>query len=642
MYGKIQLSHPEPIVVNSFCTLVFKYTVGKAEWREGGRIYICDRHDSDWSYIQTSDPTAEGYTSVVASGKARFRTRYDYWYQMAWHPWQHIFEAILLEGEMKEGDQITITYGDTSKGGPGIRAQSFVEPNFRFRVFVDPEGKGEFHELEDDSLAFPIVAGPWTSIETVCPSNPHTGTPGRIQVRALDQYGNTAKLPEGEMFFLSEKGHRIDLAIKDGRRGWIEIPGEQVLRDIRNPQRLHLCFPEKNYESISNPVVSFSEEKVGLFWGDIHGQSYVCDGTRSPEDLLLFAREEARLDFAAVTSHDCCLQNGEEDYQVCVEAANRAYVPREFTTFVGMEWSGPSKYGGDHNIYFRGEKGKFFNSGHIINQIRNGALKRSTIPPWARQWMFEDTPYKDLKSVYAELSSKEAMVIPHGGGRIANLEYHHPLLELVIEVFSCHESFESLACESLMRGYRMGFIGGSDDHRGALGDSHPTWRAEQVRFTEHGGLAAVYAERCTRDSIWKAFQKKSVYATTGARIILSFSINQAKMGQSIAYQDAQIGRCVHIEVHGTTYIRQIELWRNGGIFRIWRGRSLDKEIEFADEEPLNNINWPTHTLWGTPVQPVQVASGVPVRRAEAVYFVRVIQVDGHMAWSSPIWIDLEN
>ena len=38
---------------------------------------------------------------------------------------------------MKEGDTITIVFGEKSGGSPGMRVQTFCEDTFEFRVLVD-------------------------------------------------------------------------------------------------------------------------------------------------------------------------------------------------------------------------------------------------------------------------------------------------------------------------------------------------------------------------------------------------------------------------------------------------------------------------------------------------------------------------
>lgn len=98
-----------------------------------------------------------------------------------------------------------------------------------------------------------------------------------------------------------------------------------------------------------------------LYWGDLHSQSGLCDGTNSPKDLYEYARTAAGLDFASVSSHDFELPAREWDE--IKKATKDANKPEEFVTFLGYEWSGGSDRGGDNNINFLGDDGPLLYNG---------------------------------------------------------------------------------------------------------------------------------------------------------------------------------------------------------------------------------------------------------------------------------------
>ena len=76
-------------------------------------------------------------------------------------------------------------------------------------------------------------------------------------------------------------------------------------------------------------------------------------------------------------------------------------------------------------------------------------------------------------------------------------------------------------------------------------------------------------------------------------------------------------------VAGTTPLKKVELIRNGEVIQTFRSETnfLDFAYDDMGELAKSSLKAPdTGTLF-------------------AFYYLRVIQADGHMAWSSPIWVD---
>ena len=92
-------------------------------------------------------------------------------------------------------------------------------------------------------------------------------------------------------------------------------------------------------------------------------------------------------------------------------------------------------------------------------------------------------------------------------------------------------------------GLKLGTIAASDDHTARPGQ--PYW-----------GLAAVWAERLDRATIFQALAKRQTYATTGQRIYLDFRINGGMPGTRVT---AGGPPRIKLEVHGTDDIAWVEL-----------------------------------------------------------------------------------
>lgn len=83
--------------------------------------------------------------------------------------------------------------------------------------------------------------------------------------------------------------------------------------------------------------------------------------------------------------------------------------------------------------------------------------------------------------------------------------------------------------------------------------------------------------------------------------------------------------CRHITgfAAGQAPIHKVEVLRNGKVIKTFTPESNHFEFSFDDMDPLPKI-----TLSGKD-------KGVPF----VYYYLRVTQENGHMAWSSPIWVD---
>ena len=90
------------------------------------------------------------------------------------------------------------------------------------------------------------------------------------------------------------------------------------------------------------------------------------------------------------------------------------------------------------------------------------------------------------------------------------------------------------------------------------------------------------------------------------------------MGQEIKIK-RNLSRTIKTEVHGEAPVSEVDIIRENPTepVKIWKWDIpiLDPGmLEWTDDSPLVGSTW---------------------------YYVRVIQSDNQMAWSSPIWVDLE-
>lgn len=93
-----------------------------------------------------------------------------------------------------------------------------------------------------------------------------------------------------------------------------------------------------------------------------------------------------------------------------------------------------------------------------------------------------DTGRQTIARTIEELAERfrgrdDVMLIPHVGGRPADLRRHDRALMPVLEILSTHGEFEWLFDDVIAAGARVGIVCGSDDHTGRPGATEPGRRA---------------------------------------------------------------------------------------------------------------------------------------------------------------------
>src|SRR5262249_14585092 len=156
---------------------------------------------------------------------------------------------------------------------------------------------------------------------------------------------------------------------------------------------------------------------VRRFWGDLHGQSEETLGTKTVDEYFAFARDQARVDFAGHQGN--CFQITAETWARIRAAVRRHHAPGRFGTFLGYERAGLPAAGGDRNVYFLGDDGPLHRCGHWLVEDRSDA----------------ETDCYPVTQLYERLRGRgDVLIVPHVGGRRADLRWHDPALEPVVEI----------------------------------------------------------------------------------------------------------------------------------------------------------------------------------------------------------------
>ena len=613
-YGRATIDPTDDVVAGSFGTWTVTLTVGHHGIDDGGRVLIARFGACNWGDPQCERPDAANFTTVHTSGQAQLRAHFDAKAHI--RPWKPALVIDVDDGSLAPGDTVTVILGDTSFGSPGSRAQTFAQERYEFRVLVDPFGTGQAFRVPDPPM-LRVIGGPAVQLRVRAPSEVVVNQPFPLTVAAEDRYGNPAdgyqgtvrlateaegaQLPGPHVFQESERGaHRFTdpvptLLPQEARAGQSPTVPMGLHRDpwhrsartvggrlpgstgegLKLPQAGTTLITARDetgqFEATSNPIVCYaSEPSPRLYWGDMHGQTEASVGVGSFDEYFAFGRDVAALDFISHCANDFHIT--QEHWRQTRDAVHRFHEPGRYVTFLGYEWSGLTPGGGDHNVYFRGADGPPHRSSH---------------------WLIPDqsdrhTDRYPISALHDELRGRDdVMVIPHIGGRYADLDFFDTAHTPFIEIASVHGVFEWFARDALRRGLRVGFVANSDDHSCRPGATYPSGTDVDVEDPVHlgvrGGLMAVYAEALTREALWEAFWARRCYGTTGERIILRISADDHPMGAEFSASQPAL---FEVEVLGTAPLETVELLRGP---RVVYTHSLVEPQ--PDERPLLKLTW---------------------------------------------------
>lgn len=376
---------------------------------------------------------------------------------------------------------------------------------------------------------------------------------------------------------------------------------------------IRLTDPLSGVTALSNPVlVTEGSPDRQIFWGDPHWQSFFTDGVRCPEELYAFARDEAFLDFGALSDHTEALTDRQWDY--FTDVTNDYNEPGSFATMIGQEWT--SMKWGHRNIYYRGDCGPILRS---------------------------DDPDQDtLPKIWSLLAGHEAIAIPHHSANVAmGVDWRNgwnPDYEPAVEIHSIWGNSEYPGVEgnplpiktsggekagqhvidALKMGYRFGFVGGGDIHDGRPGDDLHTNQESPAEYCKlhPQGFTAVVSGSLSRESVYQAMKTRTTYATTRCRVYLDVSLAGTAMGQILKLSALPADA------------NQLSL-------------SLTcAAAEAIDKAVLVHNGQATLELYpGSQPMVIQEQRQIDCPKAGDFLYFRILTQAGNMAWSSPIWIE---
>ena len=533
--------------------------------------------------------------------------------------------------DLAKGDVIRVKMGIVGGYNSGrliqTQAQRYAEVT-TFRLFVDPVGNAWFswekhrptaYKEVGEGLELEVVPGKADHLRVSLRSKPRADGQEICVVAVEDEYENPISDKKYDISLLCESG-KADVPSKVSKAEGMSGTAFNVSAAKKEVSRVSgRCWKSQSY-GVSNPIApNFWQGKYQVYFGDMHvmaGKTKVCSNymTGTLEGALRYGRDVCGLDFTAVTK---TMGNTlwDKDKKLFKEY-NRPY---EFVTVPA------------HEIYFRtGHKNVFY-------------LDEGQMEPYDLEEIGQD-----VSNLWGALDKRNVMAISHHPNTHSETDPDtswHPLdkstingkYERLIEICQSRGSFEkdqvaaevyfggfgSSIRDVLGAGFRLGFVGGTDSHRGRPGSPLTNLSGLDAESSITGAITGVIAKELTRESIWEALWARRCYATTCTRMLLDFKVNGVMMGQEIDLneqnRDEFKQREIAVRGVGTSELSRVVVVRNGAEVFEQAVEGTEAEIRWKDGESLADI--------------------VDGDIAGAYYYAKVYQEDGNVGWASPLWLN---
>lgn len=334
-----------------------------------------------------------------------------------------------------------------------------------------------------------------------------------------------------------------------------------------------------------------------IFRGDMHRHTELSQdgsGDGSLFDLYRYAIDAARMDFVLVADHQMG-QGDEYNWWITQKSNDMFYVEGAFQPMYGYERSVPYP-NGHRNLVFpkRGvralpispeEAMAVKNTGPILYpQLReNGAIamEHSLATSQGTDWRDNDPELEPLAELYQGYHSSYEY---EGAPRTESDATGH-----------VHGSYEKAGFfwNALAKGYKLG-VQSSSDH-----------------ISTHVSYACIITDNNSRQGMIDAMKKRHAYAATDNIIVDYRMVDGAgEHLQGDIFSASGAPRIV-LKVKGTGPIEKLDLVKNNRFILSKSPGTAEFDLTYQDAE----------------TQP-----------GESYYYVRIIQKDGQLAWSSPIWV----
>ena len=379
-------------------------------------------------------------------------------------------------------------------------------------------------------------------------------------------------------------------------------PGTVTLANyVERPERPQVMHPNEKQDvaRIRSYRASLNGAEYRILRGDFHRHTDISNdgsGDGSLEDFYRYMIDVASMDTGIVTDHN---QGGDVEYNWW--RTEKSYdlfrVPGRYTPLFGYERS-VNYPNGHRNVVFdhRGvrtlpvgaaENRGAVNSGSLVypylRQNRGICMEHSLATGQGTDYRDNDPDLEPLVEIYQGYHA----AYEYAGGPRAETPDNHVLI---------HGAYEPAGFwwNALAKGLKLG-VEASSDH-----------------ISTHCSYTLIYTPTTSRTDIVENMRHRHAYAATD-NIVVDFEAREPDgkvhlMGEAF---DSAAPVKLTAKILGTGPISEVDLFRNNEFLYTAKPGRQDFDFEYVDNSPRSGENY---------------------------YYVRAMQLDGNLAWASPVWV----
>jgi len=324
-------------------------------------------------------------------------------------------------------------------------------------------------------------------------------------------------------------------------------------------------------------------------------------------DFYRYMIDVAAMDFGSLTDHQ---GGGHYAYWwwLTEKSADMYYLQPRFVPLYGYERS--VRFPNGHRNVFHSYRGVPVVSFHL-------KLDQTGFFPGVGTGAVLDN---DTKLLYEVLHRTGGICISHTSGTSSmgtDWRDNDPEVEPVVEIYQgARNSYETLGAPRVHSADEPpGRAPGGFQSEGMLWNAYDKgYRLGTIAASDHGSThisyALVYTPENDREAIIESIRKRHTYGATD-NLIVDVQAHGHFMGDEFATNQ---NPRMTLNVRGTGEIETVEVIRNNKYIHTWEPGNSLIEFDYVDMQPENGLN---------------------------LYYFRILQKDGEVAWSSPVWVNYE-